>query len=276
MSAAVPVSVVVPCFRCANTIGRALASVAAQTARPQAVILVDDASGDTTAETLRSLQANHPAGWVTVITLPVNQGAATARNVGWEAATTRHVAFLDADDSWHPDKLALQYAFMHTHPDVVATGHRFLQAQSDAYGTPSDYPPLATSPLPHHPIVPWQVLLKNPFITPSLMLRTDAPLRFPVGQRHMEDHLLLMQLALRGVPMVRIDLPLACIHKDRYGQAGLSADMHAMHQAELDNLQRLVRDGDLPATAGWVLRGYVRLKFVRRQLLVALRQRGAA
>lgn len=276
MSAVVPVSVVVPCFRCADTIARALASVAAQTARPQAVILVDDASGDTTAATLQRLQASYPAGWVTVITLPVNQGAATARNAGWGAATTRHVAFLDADDSWHPDKLALQHAFMQSHPDVVVTGHRFIQAQSGAYGTPPDHPPLVASPVPHHAIAPWQVLFKNPFITPSLMLRTDAPLRFPVGQRYMEDHLLLMQLALRGAPMVRIDLPLACIHKDRYGQAGLSAHMGAMHQAELDNLQRLVRDGDLSATAGWVLRWYVRLKFVRRQLLVALRRRGAA
>lgn len=272
MSAVVPVSVVVPCFRCADTIARALASVAAQTARPQAVILVDDASGDTTAATLQRLQASYPAGWVTVITLPVNQGAATARNAGWGAATTRHVAFLDADDSWHPDKLALQHAFMQSHPDVVVTGHRFVQAH---HGQPH-YPPLLASPLPHHAITPWQVLLKNPFITPSLMLRTDAPLRFPAGQRYMEDHLLLMQLALRGVPMVRIDLPLACIHKDRYGQAGLSAHMGAMHEAELDNLQRLVRDGDLSATASWVLRWYVRLKFVRRQLLVALRRRGAA
>lgn len=274
MTHVVPVSVVVPCFQCADTVHRALASVAAQTARPQAVILVDDASGDNTAATLQRLQASYPHDWVLIITLPVNQGAATARNTGWQAATTPHVAFLDADDSWHPDKLALQYAFMQTHPDVVVTGHRFIQAQSDARGTPPDHPRLLASPLPHHAITPWQVLLKNPFITPSLMLRTDAPLRFPAGQRYMEDHLLLMQMALRGVSMVRIDLPLACIHKDRYGQAGLSAHLHAMHQAELDNLRQLVRDGDISAITAKLLGLYVRLKFIRRKLLVALRAPG--
>lgn len=270
MTRMLPVSVVVPCFRCADTIARALASVAAQTARPEAVILVDDASGDMTAETLQRLQAAYPTGWVKVITLPVNQGAATARNTGWQAATTPYVAFLDADDTWHPDKLSLQHAFMQAHPEVVVTGHRFVQAH---HGQPH-YPSLLASLLPHHPIVPWQVLFKNPFITPSLMLRTDAPLRFPAGQRYMEDHLMLMQLALRGAPMVRIDLALACIHKDRYGQAGLSAHMHAMHQAELDNLQRLVRDGDISAVTAKFLWLYLRLKFIRRRVLVALRQKG--
>ena len=79
MTCTVPVTVVVPCFRCAHTITRALDSVAAQTARPEAIILVDDASGDGTAETLQRLQATHAAGWVTVISLALNQGAATAR-----------------------------------------------------------------------------------------------------------------------------------------------------------------------------------------------------
>lgn len=270
MTCTVPVTVVVPCFRCAHTIERALESVAAQTARPEAIILVDDASGDGTAEALQRLQAAQPAAWITVISLAINQGAATARNTGWRAATSDYVAFLDADDTWHPEKLALQYAFMQAHPEVVVSGHRFSQVRA---GQPYN-PPRLPAVLPHHPIVPWQVLLKNPFITPSLMFRTNAPLRFPSGQRYMEDHLLLMQLALRGVPMARIDLPLAYIHKDRYGDTGLSAHMHEMHQAELGNLQQLARDRDIRQVTATLLGLYVRLKFVRRKGLVALRPKG--
>lgn len=269
MSCTVPVAVVVPCFRCTATIGRAVASVAAQSARPEQLILVDDASGDGTAAELQRLQASYPPGWVTILSLPFNQGAANARNAGWQAATTPYLAFLDADDSWHPDKLALQHAFMHAHPDIAVTGHRFIQANS----SPPDYPALATSAPAHRAIVPWHVLLKNPFITPSLMLRTAIPWRFPSGQRYMEDHLLLMQLALRGLRMARIELPLACIHKARYGEAGLSANMAAMHQAELTNLTRLVDEGDITRITGQLLRVYVRLKFVRRRWLVAMQRR---
>ena len=53
---AAPVSVVVPCYRCKATIGRAIASVESQTQPPQEIILVDDASGDGTLEVLLEIR----------------------------------------------------------------------------------------------------------------------------------------------------------------------------------------------------------------------------
>lgn len=265
-AATVPVSVVIPCFACTHTIERAVASVAAQSQRPLEVILVDDASPDDTPVLLQRLEAAYPAGWIKCLALPSNQGAASARNAGWAAARGRYVAFLDADDSWHPDKLALQYALMQSQPALVLTGHGFIQSS----GPQAQFPALPAGAVPHlplRPVRPWQVLLKNPFITPSIMVRADAPLRFVSGQRYMEDHLLLMELALARAPMLRIDLPLACIYKQRYGEAGLSSHMQAMHRAELDNLARLRREGALSALACHLLGGYVRLKFWRRLLL---------
>ena len=50
-----PVSVVIPCYRCSLTIGRALASIAQQSMKPVEVILVDDASGDDTWVVLTKL-----------------------------------------------------------------------------------------------------------------------------------------------------------------------------------------------------------------------------
>lgn len=63
----VPVSVVIPCYRCADTIERALLSVARQSAVPEAVILIDDLSGDDTLDQLYRLQRRYPAGWISVI-----------------------------------------------------------------------------------------------------------------------------------------------------------------------------------------------------------------
>ena len=272
ISTALPVSVVIPCFDCAHTIERAVTSVATQRQRPQEVIVVDDASGDNTALVLQRLEAAYPPGWLRRVTLARNQGAASARNAGWDVAAGQYVAFLDADDAWHPDKLALQYALMASEPSLALTGHGFVQsAQSEA-----DFPLLpevASAALPRRKVVAWQVLLKNPFITPSIMVRKDVPLRFVAGQRYMEDHLLLMQLALRGAPMQRIELPLACIYKSRYGEAGLSSHMNAMHRAERDNLNQLRREGSLSTLAYQGLHLYIRLKFMRRLLLVKLQQR---
>ena len=50
-----PVSVIIPCYRAASTIGRALASVAAQSHKPCEVIVVDDGSDDDTSKVLNGL-----------------------------------------------------------------------------------------------------------------------------------------------------------------------------------------------------------------------------
>ena len=54
-----PVSVVIPCYRCAATIARAIASIAQQTRKPAEVLLVDDASGDGTLAVLQELAQQH-------------------------------------------------------------------------------------------------------------------------------------------------------------------------------------------------------------------------
>jgi len=53
------VSVVIPCFRCGGTIGRAVAAALAQTAPPLEVIVVDDASADRTGHVLETLSRSH-------------------------------------------------------------------------------------------------------------------------------------------------------------------------------------------------------------------------
>ncbi len=104
-----PVSVVVPCFRCAPTVGRAVESVMRQTEPVQEIILVDDCSDDGTGAMLHDIAQRAGDGRVRVLALARNSGPATARNAGWNAAVGDYVAFLDADDAWHPRKIEFQY-----------------------------------------------------------------------------------------------------------------------------------------------------------------------
>ena len=98
------VSVVIPAWQAAATIGRALASIGTQTATPGEVIVVDDGSTDGTAAAAQTAVGLLGGSPLCVLT-QTNAGAGAARNRGIEAAQGRLLAFLDADDEWLPGKL---------------------------------------------------------------------------------------------------------------------------------------------------------------------------
>jgi glycosyltransferase involved in cell wall biosynthesis len=266
MSAAptVPVSVVIPCYRCAQTIRRAVESVVRQTVRPLEVILVDDESGDDTARVMGQIQQEF-GKWVRVVRLPKNCGAAVARNFGWEAAMGRYVAFLDADDSWLPRKIERQFAFMEAHPEFVLSGHLATYGGSEQ----------CASDLPHRIVTRRWVLFTNPMVTPSFMVRRTAANRFDASRRHMEDHQFIQELVFSGAGVARLEETLARVHKAAFGEGGLSGELRAMECGELNNYASLRRAGRI----GWLV--YVLLvlfslaKFCRRVVLTRLVKRPA-
>jgi glycosyltransferase involved in cell wall biosynthesis len=91
----------------------ALESVRAQTCNDFEVIIVDDGSSDRTIAELRQM-----GGGFRVIA-QARHGVAAARNRGVDVAQGRYVAFLDSDDLWLPEKLALQKGFMDAHPELT-------------------------------------------------------------------------------------------------------------------------------------------------------------
>ena len=104
------VSVIMPVYRCTDTIGESVASVQAQTLGDWELLIVDDCSPDGTLPAAKALAADDPR--IRVFSTPVNSGPAAARNVALENARGRYAAFLDGDDLWLPEKLARQVAFM--------------------------------------------------------------------------------------------------------------------------------------------------------------------
>ena len=259
-----PVSVVIPCYRCTGTIDRALESIVAQTLLPAEVIVVDDGSGDGTLDHLRALSAKHGLDWIQVIALRENQGAASARNAGWELATQRYVAFLDADDAWHPQKIEMQYGVMSMRPEVAMSGHGHETLRSS--GVPRSDVPEPTVSM----VSKFSMLVSNRFITPSVMLKRDLPYRFLPGRRHIDDHLLWLQILCGGYAAVLISAKLAFTFKPLYGQSGLSAELWKMEQAELENYRILRREGCIGVIAALGLQMYSLVKFIRRVLLVGI------
>lgn len=262
-----PVSVVIPCYRCAATIARAIASIAQQTRKPAEVLLVDDASGDGTLAVLQELAQQH-TGWIKVIALNQNQGAASSRNVGWEAASQPYIAFLDADDAWHLKKIEIQYAYMSAHPEVMLCGHGHrVVRQADML------PGWELGDWKVERIHKWALLLSNKFVTPSAMLRRDVNQRFVTGQRYMEDHMLWLELVCSGGVVTKLSAELAAIYKSPFGAAGLSAQLWPMEKSDLSNYARLYGSGCINLFEWLSLGLYSLLKYLRRLLIYWLHLR---
>lgn len=107
---AVSVSVIIPVYNAERSIGKTVDSVLHQTFQSFEILLVNDASTDNSQKILDDLSKNHPQ--IACIHLQKNGGPGIARNTGIERARGKFIAFLDADDTWHPDKLERQVAFM--------------------------------------------------------------------------------------------------------------------------------------------------------------------
>ena len=255
------ISVVIPCYRCLASIDRALSSVAAQTLQPLEILLVDDASNDGTLEHIRGLERLDETGRIRVIPLRQNAGPAGARNRGWDLAKGEFIAFLDADDSWHPRKLELQWNYLREHPQTVLSGHAIARG--------SNGPSPVVGSLIARQISAHRLLFSNPIAPTSAMLRRELPLRFREGHRHMEDHLLWMNIAFQGHTVACINLPLAYQYKAPFGEGGLSAQLWLMEKADLNNYLLLQQSEKLGAQWLLLLWPWSFLKFLRRLLITA-------
>ncbi len=261
-----PVSVVVPCYRCADTIAASVASIAAQTLQPEEVLLVDDCSGDGTLDALHNVAKQYPAGWIRVLTSPQNGGPSQARNIGWANATQEYIAFLDADDSWAPAKLELQITALREDPEIALIAHRMDVRGRDA-GPPPLRPPVRVRILGRR-----RLLLNNPFPTASVVLRSDLPFRFNERFRRVEDFLLWAQIAFSGYRCAKINQTLASWHKANYGVGGLSGDLAAMHRAGKEVRQELLRQGLVTPAEHFIARAIGMVRRARRNVLMFFRE----
>lgn len=119
-------SVIIPAYRAAGTVRRAVESVLRQTSPAHEVIVVDDGSPDDIAAVLEGF------GPRVSLIRQANAGAGAARNTGIDAASGDWIAFLDADDEWAPDRLEQQHQAAKTETTIGMVVGRFELRQANA------------------------------------------------------------------------------------------------------------------------------------------------
>jgi glycosyltransferase involved in cell wall biosynthesis len=109
------ISCIVPVYNGERYLAEALDSILAQTYRPLEILVVDDGSTDRTPEVIAGY------GSAARTLHQPNAGPAAARNRGIAAASGAFLAFLDADDRWHPAKLERQMMRFAARPELDAS-----------------------------------------------------------------------------------------------------------------------------------------------------------
>lgn len=260
-----PITVIIPCYCSAHVLSRAVDSVLRQTLLPTEIIIVDDASPDhgETKRCIDLLMATNLIGsGVRIIThfLTRNLGPGLARNVGWDLASQTYVAFLDADDSWAQDKLAIQYAWMLMHPDFKLSCHD--SSQIDKVKQISK-----TAQIKYREINPLELFISNPIFTRTVMIQNCAEFRFSSTIRYAEDYWLWLKIANQGFRMGKINLILAFSFKPDYTGGGLSSNLIAMHQGVLMCYEDLQRQHLIGPTIFILATFLEKIKFLKRRII---------
>lgn len=218
----VPVAVIVPTYRRPQYLSEALASIDAQVGvRPREVIVVDDASHDGSADLARSLGAR-------VIQKPVNEGLASARADGVEAAEgVEWVALLDDDDQWLPHHLSTVWAARDGHVMVSGASLSFGAGRPRYHGTVKKAAEVVASPA--------RLLFpENSFTTSATLVRRDVLVQagsFQRAMRQMED----LDLWLRALELgTGLLLPeVTCLYRRHANQLTASRSKMAASGAQI-------------------------------------------
>jgi glycosyltransferase involved in cell wall biosynthesis len=223
------VSLVIPCFKDSATLGRALDSVFAQSRAADEVIVVNDASPETSE--IEVVLFAYPS--VKYVVNEVNLGLAATRNAGAHAATGEIVCFLDADDELHPQKIELQLSLYRPERAVSCSVERIGDERGidrvAPYPGEVKYSVLADSSV---------LIRRNTLTGASLMVSRELFLSlggYDETLRSCEDFDLWLRLIDAGVPAFNIDLPL---YLYRVNEKGLSKNLLSISYWELEVVKK--------------------------------------
>ena len=103
------VDIILPTYNCAEYIEEAINSVIGQTLENWKLIIIDDASKDSTTSLIKNYLNDKR---IVLKILKKNKGQGFCRNLALRYSNSKYVAFIDSDDIWKKDKLKKQIEFM--------------------------------------------------------------------------------------------------------------------------------------------------------------------
>lgn len=228
------VSVVMPVFNAEKYVDEAISSLLLQTRPPDRIILVDDASRDSTGSKLADWSKRKSI--FCIITNTSNQGVARSLNQGLRHVREEYIARMDADDICMPTRLHRQLTFMQTRADIGVCGTTLTTIERS---------PRTWTVHPEHERIRAELLFNNAMYHPTVMIRTSVLHEFgtdpyEVGYPYAEDYALWVKMSDRA-RFHNLNEPLLRrrVHADAVGQMRRTTQMESATRIRLVQLKRL-------------------------------------
>jgi len=221
------VSVVIPAYNCANTIDRALLSLSVQSQYIKEVVIIDDASTDSIFEYVNTWISNGLP--IKYYYHSVNRGPGSARNFGISKCTGKYIAFLDADDYWHSQKLEFQLKLFNKNENI-----QILGSLTQVSGDPNFFIEDKNYLIKKYNF--YDFVISNPIPMRSVIMRRNTSIEF--GSKNMvEDYYAWLNYLSKNRNQIhRIEIVLAFSGKLEYSKGSYSSKLWSSELKEINTL----------------------------------------
>lgn len=243
------VSIITPVYNASRFLEETADSVINQTYQDWEWMLVNDCSSDNSWEIMKRLAEKDSR--IKIFSNKTNLKSGKTRNFAIENASGRFIAFLDADDKWHKDKLAIQIPFM------LKNDYHFSHT---SYGYLNEKGQKIKSTLHVSPVVDYKHLLKRTEIS-CLTAIYDAE---KIGKFYMSEHARKQDYALwlailkNEIKSYGIDQELAFYRQVNNSATSKKYKLILKHISFLKNTQGFNTLQAIYYTGYWMVNGFVR------------------
>ena len=225
------VSVIIPCYKDSKTLCRAINSVIAQSYKPIEIIVINDCSPET--KIIDKYIKKYPR--IKYFCNKENLGLAVSRNKGIQLAKGDIVAFLDADDEYHPDKIKIQLEYLEKNTAITCEVLNILPSGES-------YSKLG----PDRSIIkPREIIFSNKLNGAGLLCLKKLILSvggYNPNLKSCEDFDLWLRLLSSGIKVKVVSKPLYLYH---FNPEGLSKNIRNISKWELRVIQQHASSMDL-------------------------------
>lgn len=228
------VTAIVPYYNSRRTIDRAIQSILNQTLQVKEIIVIDDGSEEN--QKITSDDFKHLSNSIKIIST-TNSGASSARNIGVLHSNTKYIAFLDADDAWHPQKIEIQYEFMEA-SKAILSAHGYIPNTAKEKKTITEH---FISDIKFTLINKYRFIFGSVFFTPTVMVLRENFILFDQRLTRSEDYKCWVE-NFKKDNFFFIHENLSFGFKNPMGSSGLSFDISLMHIEYIKSLKFLLKE----------------------------------